>query len=189
MIDPLLLDLPPSFSSPRLEMRSPRAGDGAVMLPALQESLPQLRRFLASLPWVAADPTSESTEIFCRNSQANFLARKDFPFLIFEKDGGRFAGVIGLHRPDWNVPKVEIGYWVRTSCAGKGLVTEAANAVCEYAFLHFNALRLEIVTDEANVESRRVAERAGFVLEGIQRNHRRSPDGSLRNTCLYARLR
>jgi len=33
-----------------------------------------------------------------------------------------------------------------------------------------------------------VAERCGFELEGVLRHERRAPDGSLRNTCIYARL-
>ena len=51
--DPLLLDLPTLIESPRLLLRPPRTGDGPVLHQALLESLPELRRFLASLPWVA----------------------------------------------------------------------------------------------------------------------------------------
>jgi RimJ/RimL family protein N-acetyltransferase len=47
---------------------------------------------------------------------------------------------------------------------------------------------VELITDEENVASCRVAERAGFVLEGVLRNERRAPDASLRNTCVYARF-
>jgi RimJ/RimL family protein N-acetyltransferase len=58
----------------------------------------------------------------------------------------------------------------------------------EYAFQHIRAVRVELITDEENVASCRVAERAGFVLEGVLRNERRAPDASLRNTCVYARF-
>ena len=50
------------------------------------------------------------------------------------------------------------------------------------------AHRVELVTDEQNLASRKVAERCGFELEGIHRNVQRAPDGSLRNSCIYARL-
>jgi len=66
-------------------------------------------------------------------------------------------------------------------------VTEAVNALAEYAFQQIKAVRVELITDEENVSSRRVAERSGFVLEGVLRNERRAPDGTLRNTCVYAR--
>jgi len=188
VLDPILLDLPPSIETPRLTLRPPRAGDGPALHQALTESLPELRRFLASLPWVAAEQTPESAETFCRNGEANFVARKDLPFLAFEKRTGRLVASAGLHRTAWQTPKTEVGYWCRTSAARNGFVTEAVNALVAYAFRHIRAVRVELITDEENVASRRVAERAGFVLEGVLRHERRAPDGSLRNTCVYARF-
>ena len=188
MTDPILLDLPPSLETDRLLLRAPRAGDGPLLYEALAESLPELRRFLASLPWVAGEQTLASAETFCRNAEANFLLRKDLPFFMIERSSGRLLGSTGLHRPVWTTPKVEVGYWCRTSCVGRGWVTEAVQALTRYAFEHIRAVRVELVTDEENTASRRVAERCGFVLEGVQRHERRAPDGSLRNTCLYACL-
>ena len=88
MSDPLLLDLPEQFDTGRLHLRVPRAGDGAALYAAVAESLPELRRFLASLPWVAAEPSPEASEAWCRNAAANFLARRDLPFLMFERESG-----------------------------------------------------------------------------------------------------
>lgn len=53
------------------------------MFAAVNESLTELRRCLASLPCVAAEPSVEAPEIWCRTAQANFNGRKDFPFLMF----------------------------------------------------------------------------------------------------------
>ena len=188
MIDPVLLDLPTSIDTERLLMRAPQAGDGPLLLSAITESLPELRRFLASLPWVAAEQTIESSELFCRNSQANFVARKDLPFLLFEKTTGQLVGTAGLHRMVWATPKAEVGYWGRTSRSRNGFISEAVVALTAYAFNHLEAVRVELVTDEENTESRRLAERCQFKLEGILRNERRAPEGDLRNTCIYARF-
>ena len=188
MLDPILLNLPSSIETPRLTLRPPRTGDGPALHQALSESLPELRRFLASLPWVAAEQTLESAEMFCRNSEANFVSRKDLPFLVFEKRTGNLVASAGLHRTAWQTPKSEVGYWCRTSATRNGFVTEAVIALTEYAFQHIRAVRVELITDEENVASCRVAERAGFVLEGVLRNERRAPDASLRNTCVYARF-
>ncbi len=186
MLDPILLDLPASIETPRLVLRPPRRGDGTALFEALTESLPELREFLASLPWVAAEQTLDSAEVFCRTGEANFLSRKDLPFLVFEKATGRLVASTGLHRTVWQTPKTEVGYWCRTKACGNGFVTEAVGALTDYAFRHVKAVRAELITDEENVASRRVAERAGFVLEGVLRNERRAPDASLRNTCVYA---
>ena len=185
MPDPILLDLPPTLETERLLLRPPQAGDGAALYAAVAESLSELRRFLASLPWVAAEQSVEASEVHCRTAQANFLGRKDFPFLLFDKATGRLVGSSGLHRVVWTTPKAEIGYWCRTSQVGKGFIREA---VIDYAFKHLGAVRVELVTDEENRESRRVAERCDFMLEAILRNERHTPDGALRNTCIYARL-
>jgi RimJ/RimL family protein N-acetyltransferase len=56
------------------------------------------------------------------------------------------------------------------------------------AFERLRARRVELVTDEENRASRRVAELCGFQLEGVHRNSLRGPDGQLRNTCIYSRL-
>lgn len=185
---PLLLDLPSTIETERLLLRTPQAGDGGAVHEALAESIVELRRFMGLLPWVAAEPTVQASELFCRQSQAQVLLRKDFPFLLIERASGRLVGLAGLHRPEWLVPKIEVGYWCRTGDTGRGLITEAVRAVTELAFRQLFMQRVELVADEANVRSRRVAERSGFLLEGIQRHAQRGPDGSLRNLCLYARL-
>lgn len=189
IIAPVLVDIPDAVASARLDLRTPRAGDGVAFSEALAESLPEMRRFLGSLSWVAREPSVESCETFCRTAHANFLARTDLPFLMFEREGGRLVGAVGLHRPAWATPKFEVGYWCRTSRAGQGFVTEGVEAIAGLAFRQLGAVRLEAITDEENLASRRVAERCGFELEGVLRHERRAPDGSLRNTCVYARLR
>jgi RimJ/RimL family protein N-acetyltransferase len=187
--NPLLLDLPDTVVTERLLLRPPRPGDGAALYAAVAETLPELRGFLASLPWVAGEQSVEASECFCRNGQANFLARRDLPFLIFERDTNRLLGATGLHRPVWETPRLEVGYWRRASAARRGVVTEAVMAMADYAFAHTGVVRLEILSDCENLPSRRVAERCGFALEGILRSERRAPDGSLRDTCVYARVR
>ena len=189
MPDPLLIDLPAGIDTMRLHLRPPRAGDGAMLHAAVVETLPELRRFLAFVPWVAQEQSPEASEIYCRNSQAKLLARTDLPFLVLERESGRLLGGTGLHRPDWTVPRFEVGYWMRSSAAGKGYATEAVDALVELAFATLSAARVELKTDADNVRSRRVAERCQFQLEGILRHDLRDPDGSLRNTCVYARLR
>lgn len=186
-LNPVLLDLPMSLTTERLLLRVPQPGDGIALYDAIAESLPELRQFLSSLPWVAGEQSVESSETFCRNAHANFLACRDLPFLIFSRSSGELLGATGLHRPNWETPKLEVGYWRRSSASGHGLISEAVAALVHYAFAQAHAVRVELITDSKNTKSRRVAERCGFVLEGTLRNERRAPDGSLRNTCLYAR--
>ena len=188
MIDPLLVPVPESFDTKRLRIAVPRPGDGEMLFEAIAESLEDLRRFPASLPWALSTPCVQSSEAYCRSAYANFIARKDLPYLLFDRISGALVGCSGLQRMNWSVPKFEIGFWCRTSMQAKGFITEAVRGLASMAFDQLGAQRVEIFTDEANVRSWRVCERAGFTLEGTLRNERRAPDGSLRHTRVYAKL-
>lgn len=186
--NPLLVDVPVRIETSRLILRPHRASDAAALHEALVESITELRKFLWFLPWVAEEQTLDSAQIRCRTCEANFLARTDLPFLAFEKSTGRLVGSVGLHRTDWDLPKTEVGYWIRTSAAGNGYVAEGVRALVDWALDQLRAQRVELVTDAENAPSRAVAARCGFELEGILRNTQRDPNGRLRNQCIYARL-
>ena len=188
MTDPLLFPVPSSLETQRLLLRSFRAEDAPDLFAALTESIVELRSHLWFLPWVAEEPTPRSAEIRCRKAEANFLLRADLPYLAFERASGRLVASIGLHRTDWLLPKTEVGYWVRTSEAGNGYASEGVAALTAWALESLGAKRVELVTDEQNTGSRRVAERCGFRLEGVLRNVMQSPNGKLRNSCIYAKL-
>jgi RimJ/RimL family protein N-acetyltransferase len=187
-MNPLVLDFPDSFESERLTIRAPRPGDGGAVHEAIVETLAALREFPASLPWAMAEPSVEGSESFCRTGYANFIQRKDLPMLLIERSSGSLVGASGLHRFDWSVPRFEIGFWCRQSRQGQGFMTEAVNAITAFAFDTLKARRVEAFSDDLNVRSWRVCERAGFQLEGVMRNARADPNGTLRDTRIYARL-
>jgi Acetyltransferases, including N-acetylases of ribosomal proteins len=102
---------------------------------------------------------------------------------------GELVGGTGLHRIDWTLRKFEIGYWRKTGCEQRGLVTEAVRALARLAFDTLDARRVEIRMDDRNVRSWKVAERAGFTLEALLRFDSVTPVGEPRSTRIYARVR
>lgn len=187
--DPLLFPVPSVLETPRLHLRTFQSEDALALFNALTESAAPLQQFLWFLPWVAEMMTLNAAEIRCRKAEANFLLRTDLAYLVFDKSSGRIVGSVGLHRTDWSLPKTEVGYWLRTSATGNGYASEAISALVSWALNELGAQRIELVTDEHNLASRRVADRCGFTLEGTLRNVMRAPDGSLRHSCVYAKLR
>lgn len=177
--------LPESLESERLLLRCPRAGDARAVLAAIHETFEDLH---AWLPWAEQMPTLADQRAHVRESRRRFEAREEFTLYLFEREGGAFVGGSGLHRIDWSVPRFELGYWVRASRHGLGYAREAASALAAAAFEHLGAARVEIRADPENARSRRVAEAAGFELEGILRREGRHL-GSLRDTAVYARIR
>ncbi|AIQ39327.1 GNAT family N-acetyltransferase [Paenibacillus sp. FSL R5-0912] len=185
-IDPILISMPESFESSRLLIRAALWGDGAAVNEAVQESIAELSPWM---PWAQHIPSVEESEASLRKSRLQFLERKDIRLLLVKKETGHLVGSSGLHRIDWQVRKFEIGYWVRTSCAGQGYITEAVSAIADFAVQELQAARLEIRCDSRNTQSARVAERAGFTLEGILRNDKLDVQGALRDTMIYSKVR
>jgi RimJ/RimL family protein N-acetyltransferase len=181
-MDALLLDLPEQITTERLVLRPPRAGDGAAMNEAIVESIEGLQRWMA---WATPMPTPEQSESWCRKASADFIARRQLPMLFFLRDDLSFAGSSGMHVVHWDVPRFEIGYWVRRRLEGQGYVAEAVAALTKFCFETLGAQRVEIVTDDRNERSWRVPERLGFRLEGVLRNEKRDAHG-LRDTRVYA---
>ncbi|WP_432711273.1 GNAT family N-acetyltransferase [Paraburkholderia acidicola] len=175
------------FETDRLIIRSPQPGDGPNLFDAIVDALADLRQFPASLPWAMETPSVDTSESYCVASSESFQARKDFPFLFIDKTSHVVVGSGGLHRPRWAVPAFELGFWGRSSLVGRGLFSEAADALVNFAFSHFDAKRVEAICDDLNVRSIRVCERIGMQLEGVLRHERRAPDGSLRNTRIYSK--
>jgi RimJ/RimL family protein N-acetyltransferase len=189
-MDPLLIDVPERIETERLVLRAPRRGDGALVNDAVCVSLAELSPWM---PWAGAMPSVDESEVHCRRQQARFILREDFVLLIFLRQGdgseGELVGCIGLHRIDWALRRFEIGYWRKTGCEGRGLLTEAVRAVARLAFDVLDARRVEIRMDDSNAASWRLAERAGFTLEAILRFDAATPQGEPRSTRVYARVR
>ena len=59
-----------------------------------------------------------------------------------------------------------IGYWIDRNYANKGYTTQAVELLTQYAFEEMALHRVEINLRPENQASRRVAEKAGYILEG-----------------------
>ncbi len=185
-VRPILLDMPESFETERLLIRCHLPGEGVELNAAVRETLDSLRPWM---PWAQTPPTIEDSEVYTRQSHADFAARRDFALRLWLKDGKTLVGCSGLHPRGWEVPKFEIGYWCRSRFQRQGYITEAVKAIAEFGFATLAAKRLEIRCDARNSASSRVAERAGFKMEATFHNDRRSLDGQLNDTLVFALTR
>jgi ribosomal-protein-serine acetyltransferase len=181
--NPLLLDIPHELSGDRLFLRSPRAGDGAITSASVRESLTELKMWM---PWATDDYNEQNGEEWCRKSAADFLSRHQLQFLITLRPEGRHIGNIGAFKFNWEVPSCEVGYWLHTAHTHHGYMTEAVGVLLAMLRSRVHVRRVEIRSDAQNLKSRRVAELAGFQLEGILRNECLAVGGRLRNTCIYS---
>jgi len=83
---------------------------------------------------------------------------------------GEFLGWALAPRIDAEAREMELGYLVAPASRGRGVGTELLRQLTSWALTERGALRLSLVIDVANVASQRVAERAGYTLEGVLRD-------------------
>jgi RimJ/RimL family protein N-acetyltransferase len=184
-MNPSLIEFPEEFTTERLLIRKPLPGDGKAVYDAIQASLNELKPWMA---WAHTKQSEQDVEANIRDSIAKFITREDLRLHLFNKETGEFIGSSGLHRINWDVPKFEIGYWIDTRYSGKGYITEATEAITNFAFTELNAKRVEIRCDSRNNKSRAIPEKLGFKLEGILINDSISVETKeTRDTCVFAK--
>lgn len=159
---PILLNIPTEIKTQRLLLRAPRQGDGLVVNAAIKESFDRLHIWM---PWAKTLPTPDETEENLRRSTAQWILREELRLLVFNRSGTELIGSSGLHLIDWSIPKFEVGAWIRTPYEGKGLMSEALNAITRFAFTELNAKRVDGACDPKNERSRKMIERLGFLYE------------------------
>ncbi len=102
---------------------------------------------------------------------------------------GRLAGGVGFepHRGE-HAGVAEFGYWLAPAYWGRGIMSEAATLIADFALRKRNLRRLEAHVFAANVASARVLEKTGFVREAIHAQSYVDRDGTVCDAWLYARL-
>ena len=90
-------------------------------------------------------------------------------WLICTPDQHDLQGLVALHSISEFQGTAEIGYWVAAPARGRGLAAAAVGAAATWAMRTVGLRRVELLHAVPNTASCRVAERAGFTLEGTQR--------------------
>ena len=85
-------------------------------------------------------------------------------------DDGRFVGLALAVDIDREGREVELGYITAPAARGRGVATGTLDELTRWAFDELGALRVTLIIDVENRASSRVAERCGYVLEGVMRS-------------------
>ncbi|SCL19841.1 Protein N-acetyltransferase, RimJ/RimL family [Micromonospora rhizosphaerae] len=108
-------------------------------------------------------------------------------YAIADPATDRLLGGIGLSQVVPARGQAEIGYWVAPWARGRGVATAATRALAEQAFAAGTA-RLELLTNDENTASQRVALAAGFRHEGVRRAANPSRGGGRHDLIAWVRL-
>ncbi len=166
----------------RLTLRPSHPGLFEGCWRAVENSFNELRVWM---PW-AIDPDPKETLEFLRKAEQEWEEGLERHFTLFYDSEA--CGQCSLDRPDPLNSAYEMGYWLRSDLTGRGLMTEAADAVVGFAFNTIATHRIELRAGTENRPSIRVAEKLGFQREGIAREGARGADGFY-DAYLYGLLR
>ena len=169
---------PLDITAGRLQLRAWEAGDERAMAALLDE--PAVARWTPHpSPYTLAHASARLAE-----DAAYWAAGTRAELGVREASTGELLAVVGLYR--LTPTDAEVGWATAAAARGQGVASEAVSALCRWAFGGLGLLRLEARVEVGNSASRRVAEKAGFTLEGVARSAA-SPGGRT-DTWLLSRL-
>jgi len=152
---------PKQLETERLILRVATEADAVEINTAAKETLPMLQPYL---PWAYPAPTVEDTQKYIQHCQERAKKGTYWNTFIYDKATGEFIGGCGFH-DDITPATADIGYWCKKSAQGNGYITEAVNALTNFAFESLNLKRITIQYIKENTESMAVAKRLGFKVE------------------------
>jgi RimJ/RimL family protein N-acetyltransferase len=144
-----------------------RVALAAGLAAAFSSAEPDLRAWMPS-----ASSEQEDAGRFVSWCVEAFESGRSFAYAIVCGDRDEVAGYVNVTPSDGDVGV--LGYWLRPSDRGRGLATAAVCALAGAAFESLGVVEVRADVDARNVASRRVLERAGFVVVGERRRPART---------------
>jgi RimJ/RimL family protein N-acetyltransferase len=172
---------PPSTTNRRASTFPPRSDltDGVVLLrePGADDSdaivagatTPDVVRYTR----VPSPYGPDDVAAILRIAREGWTASTDAVFAVCDAaEPSELLGLIGLHGVDLTGDPGgtgEVGYWLRTEGRGRGLMTRSVRLVSDWAFRELGLAVITWYAVAGNDASRRVAEAAGYTVEGMLR--------------------
>jgi RimJ/RimL family protein N-acetyltransferase len=164
------------------QLRPPAADEAADALAMLLDPL--------TVRWNAAPSVVDlaTARAWCERG-ADWSDGTHATFSVLDATTGRLAGNVSLWRVDLHDQRsAAIGYRTAPWSRSRGVATAGVGAVTRWAFGALGVERIELPHAVDNLASCRVAEKCGYLPEGVLRGAFREPDGRRDDEHLHARL-
>lgn len=174
--------IPGPITTPRLLLRCWEPRDAPLLKDAIDSSLAELQQWM---PWATSEPSPVGSlaERIGKFRRA-FQSGQDWTYGVFDAGETMVLGGAGLHART-EPGRLEIGYWIRSSAAGKGFATEVAAALADVAFRIHHVEAVEIRCDPDNTRSAAVPRRLGFEHVTTLQGDRVRRDGTRHDTMIW----
>jgi RimJ/RimL family protein N-acetyltransferase len=139
--------------------------------------------------WYTSVPAPEGVESEIRARRAMREDGSVNPWAVRRLDTGRVVGMTSYLNIEQPHRHVEIGStWLAVSAQRTVVNTAAKLLLLGHAFEECDAIAVEFRTHWHNRQSREAIARLGAKQDGILRNHRVGPEGTLRDTVVFSIL-
>jgi N-acetyltransferase len=117
-------------------------------------------------------------------------AEKEYPFIVFDKRSGTYAGSTRFYDIQLFHKSLQLGYtWYGKAFHGTGLNKNCKYLLLEFAFEQIGMERVEFRADNNNQRSIAAMKSIGCSVEGVLRSNNTKHDGSRRDSIVLSILK
>jgi RimJ/RimL family protein N-acetyltransferase len=154
-----------TVATPRLQVRQLAEADAAAVAEIFADK--QTQRWLP----VPQEPGDFDAAAWCTEVAAEHRIRgAGDHYGMLRREDEALVGCLWTTHTDWLAKITEVAYAVAPQARGFGLAAEAVDGLAIALLLEHGFQRVELRVAPGNLASRRVAEKAGFIYEGLLRN-------------------
>ena len=181
--EPLTTILPPWPTTP--------PEHGSILLREITDDDVHLAIELGEDPYVPligtlpAHPTDDQALEWIQRGRDGYVQGIRMSFIIADAQSDEAVGTIGIRLGRLAAGRASVGYAVSPLHRSRGVATSALNALTAFAWTIPALHRIEAYIEPWNQSSIRVAERCGYLQEGLLRSHQEI-GGTRRDMYLYA---
>lgn len=177
-------------------LQNPILEDDRVLLRALQEDdFENLLSFSLYEPeiWKFGLVTAageENLRTYLASAVKNREDKKDYPFIVFDKRSGSYAGSTRFYDIQQQYLSTQLGYtWYGKEFQRSGLNRHCKLLLLGFAFEQWGMERVEFRADANNAKSIAAMKAIGCVEEGILRSHTPTAAGTRRDSIVLSILK
>jgi len=136
----------------------------------------------------AAGP--ENLRTYIEEAVNNRAQKKEYPFIVFDKKAGAFAGSTRFYDIQQQYASTQLGFtWYGKDFQRTGLNRHCKWLLLSFAFESWGLERVEFRADVNNEASILAMKAIGCVEEGVLRNHMPTADGRRRSSIVLSILK
>lgn len=132
----------------------------------------------------------QGLKTYIQTAVDNRAAGKEYPFIVFDKRTGQYAGSTRFYDLQFVHQSTQLGFtWYGKAFQGTGLNKHCKYLLLQFAFEKMNMERVEFRADNTNARSIAAMKSIGCVAEGVLRSNTIKAEGGRRDSIVLSILR